>query len=191
MTRQLLDLAVMMHVDHDRAAREQMARLAARLGYIAVHVPRECSLASEEMDSLVKAAQPALVVVDTDGEQPGRVRSADADVVRAARRELNAAGDRRPLVVDVPISIGRTRNEAAARAERDPRFVGDAHPEVSGVFGTFEQAQAHVLALAEAGADVLLVTVPDELDVADVLAQVRALVVGATPALFSRAHGTQ
>jgi hypothetical protein len=57
---------------------------------------------------------------------------------------------------------------------------------VSGVFGTFEQAQQQVLALARAGAEVLLVTVPDELDVADVLAQVRALVVGATPALFRR-----
>jgi hypothetical protein len=141
--------------------------------------------------SLVAAAQPALVVVDTDDEQPGRVRSAESEVVRATRRELDAAGDARPLVVDVPISIGRTRNEAVARAERDPRFVGDAHPEVSGVFGTFEQAQARVLALAEAGADVLLVTVPDELDVADVLAQVRALVVGATPALFSRAQRPQ
>jgi len=187
MTRQLLDLAVMMHAEHDRAAREQMARLAGRLGYAAVHVPRECSLSSDDVDSLVAAARPAIVVVDTDGDQTGRVRSVSLDVVRAARRELDAAADGRPLVVDVPVSIGRTRNEAAARAERDPRFVGDAHPEVSGVFGTFEQAQACVLALAEAGADVLLVTVPDELDVADVLAQVRALVVGATPALFSRA----
>ena len=188
MNGHLLDLAVMMHADHDRVAREHMARLAGRLGYLAVHVPAQCALTSDEVDSLVAAAQPALVVVDTDGEQPGRVRSADADAVRAARRELDAVGDRRPLVVDVPISIGRTRNEAVARADRDPRFVGDAHPEVSGVFGTFEQAQACMLELAEAGADVLLVTVPDELDVADVLAQVRALVVGATPALFSKAR---
>jgi len=185
MTGQLLDLAVMLHADHDRAAREHMARLAGRLGYLAVHVPVPCALTSDEVDSLVAAAEPALVVVDTDGDQPGRVRSADPDAVRAVRHQLDAAGDRRPLVVDVPISIGRTRNEAVARAERDPRFVGDAHPEVSGLFGTFEQAQTLVLALAEAGADVLLVTVPDELDVADVLAQVRALVVGPTAALFS------
>jgi len=41
-----------------------------------------------------------------------------------------------------------------------------------------------VLALARAGAEVLLLTVPHEQDVADVLAQVRALVVGATPALL-------
>jgi hypothetical protein len=186
MTDQLLALAVMLHADHDRVAREHMARLAARLGYVAVHVPSGCAPTPDEVQSLVVAAEPATVVIDVDGDQPGRVRSADLDVVRAARQELDDAGDRRPLVVDVPISIGRTRNEAVARAERDPRFVGDAHPRVSGVFGTFEEAQVRVLALAEAGADVLLVTVPDELDVADVLAQVRGLVVGATPALFSK-----
>ncbi|MFZ8980179.1 MAG: hypothetical protein ACO21P_12195 [Candidatus Nanopelagicales bacterium] len=43
-----------------------------------------------------------------------------------------------------------------------------------------------MLELARAGAEVLLLTVPDELDIADVLAQIRALVVGATPALFQR-----
>jgi hypothetical protein len=186
MTDQLLDLAVMLHPDHGPDARAHMARLAGRLGYAAVHVPPGCALAADEVDALVVAADPAVVVVDTDEEQPGRVRSADVDVVRAARRALDAAGDRRPLVVDVPISIGRTRNEAVARADRDPRFVGEAHPERCGVFGTFEQAQLQVLALAEAGAEVLLVTVPDELDVADVLAQVRALMVGATPALFRK-----
>jgi 4-hydroxy-3-methylbut-2-en-1-yl diphosphate synthase IspG/GcpE len=57
---------------------------------------------------------------------------------------------------------------------------------VCGIFGTFEQAQEQVLELARAGAEVLLVTVPDEQDIADVLAQVRALVVGATPALLER-----
>jgi alkanesulfonate monooxygenase SsuD/methylene tetrahydromethanopterin reductase-like flavin-dependent oxidoreductase (luciferase family) len=88
--------------------------------------------------------------------------------------------------VAIPISIGRTYNEAVARADRDERFVGDAHPRESGIFGTFEQAQEQVLELARAGAEVLLVTVPHELDVADVLAQVKALVVGATPALFDR-----
>ncbi len=188
MTEQLLALAVMLHAGHDRSAREHMARLASRLGYIAVHLPDGCELAQDELDALVAAADPAMVVVDTDDESPGRVRGADLAEVRAVRRALDANGDRRPLVVDVPTSIGRTRSEAVARAQRDPRFVGDAHPEVSGVFGTFEQAQTQVLALAEAGADVLLVTVPDELDVGDVLAQVRALVVGATPALFGRAE---
>ena len=43
-----------------------------------------------------------------------------------------------------------------------------------------------MLALAHAGAEVLLVTLPYELDIADLLAQVKALVVGATPALFQQ-----
>ena len=86
----------------------------------------------------------------------------------------------------MPVSIGRTYNEAVARADRDPRFVGEAHPQASGIFGTFEQAQEQVLALARAGAEVLLVTLPYELDIADLLAQVKALVVGATPALFQQ-----
>ena len=186
MTDQLLALAVALHEGLGPAEREHLARLAGRLGYTAVHLPAGCALSSDEVDSLVEAALPALLVIDTVDVAPGRVRGADLDRVRAARRELDAADHARPLVVEVAISIGRTRNEAVARAERDPRFVGDAHPQVSGIFGTFEQAQVQVLDLAAAGADLLLVTVPDELDVADVLAQVRALVVGATPALFDR-----
>ena len=90
------------------------------------------------------------------------------------------------VTVAVPLAIGRTRSEAVARADRDPRFVGDRHPEVSGIFGTFEQAQQQVLALAEAGASRLIVTLAHELDVADLLAQTRALVVGATPALLAK-----
>ncbi len=182
----LLGLAVKLHVGHDAAQREQLARLAGRLGYVAVHLPPDLSLEEEEMEALVRAADPSMVVVDQPGAAPGRVVGTDLEQIRAARRALDAAHDRRPLVVDVPVSIGRTRNEAVARADREPRFVGAAHPEVAGIFGTFEQAQEQVLALAAAGAEVLLVTVPDELDIADVLAQVRALVVGATPALFGK-----
>lgn len=73
-----------------------------------------------------------------------------------------------------------------ARAGRDPRFVGAAHPEATGLFGTFEQAQIQVLELARAGADELRVTLADEIDVADLLAQTRALVVGPTAALWQR-----
>jgi hypothetical protein len=187
MTDQLLELALMLHPEHDRATREHLARLAGRLGYVAVHVPVGCPLTPDELETLVVAADPARVIVDVERDEPGRVRSADVAVVQRARRDLDVAGDPRRLVVDVPISIGRTRNEAVARADREPRFAGEAHPERCGVFGTFEQAQVQVLGLAHAGADVLLVTVPDERDVADVLAQVKALMVGATPALFRQA----
>ena len=184
----LLDLAVMLHPDDDLMAQALMARLAGRLGYFAVHVPVEsgANLEPEAIETLIEAADPAMLIVDDGAITEGIVRRNDPELVRAARAALDAREDHRPLIVAVPISIGRTFNEAMARADRDPRFVGDAHPQVSGIYGTFEQAQEQVLELARAGAEVLLVTVPHELDVADILAQVKALVVGATPALFER-----
>lgn len=186
MADQLLDLAVMLHGEHTPAQREHVARLAGRLGYLAVHLPAGTAATAQELDALIVAADPAMVVVDESGPVPGIVHRNDPELVRRARAELDRSEDHRPLIVAVPISIGRTRNEAVARADRDARFVGDAHPEQTGIFGTFEQAQEQVLDLARAGAEVLLLTVPDESDIADVLAQVKALVVGATPALFDR-----
>ena len=186
MADQLLDLAVMLHSGHTPAQREHMARLAGRLGYFAVHLPAGTGVSGDEIDALIAAADPAMVVVDESGVAPGIVHRNDPALVRQVRAALDQAEDHRPLIVAVPISIGRTRNEAVARADRDPRFVGDAHPQVTGIFGTFEQAQEQVLELARAGAEVLLLTVPDESDIADVLAQIKALVVGATPALFDR-----
>lgn len=183
---QLLDLAVMLRPEADADERILVARLAGRLGFLAVHVPMaaDASLDPEEFERLAEAAGPAMVVMDDGAENPGIVRRNDPGLVRNARAHLDAVEDSRPLVVAVPISIGRTHNEAVARADRDPRFRGERDPRVVGVFGTFEQAQEQVLALARAGAEVLLVTVPHEQDIADVLAQVRALVVGATPALL-------
>lgn len=184
----LLDLAVMLHPDDDLMAQALMARLAGRLGYFAVHVPVAAgdNLPPEAIETLIEAADPAMLVVDDGAITEGIVRRNDPALVRVARAALDTREDHRPLIVAVPISIGRTLNEAMARADRDPRFVGDAHPSAVGIYGTFEQAQEQVLELARAGAEVLLVTVPHELDVADILAQVKALVVGATPALFER-----
>jgi hypothetical protein len=116
--------------------------------------------------------------------------------VRAAAAGRSAAGlrpDQHPITVALPVAIGRTANEAEARASRDPRFAAD-HPRERGLFGTHDQAQAQVLELAAAGADLLRVTVADEVDVADLLAQVRSLVVGgdagaARPARMSRGRG--
>lgn len=188
MSEQLMDLAVMLRPDADPTERELVARLAGRLGYCAVHVPVADGqgFPSAEIDRLIDAAGPAMVVLDDGSDAEGVVRRNDPELVRQARAQLEAREDARPLIVAVPISIGRTYNEAMARADRDARFIGDAHPRESGIFGTFEQAQEQVLELARAGAEVLLVTVPHELDIADVLAQVKALVVGATPALFDR-----
>jgi hypothetical protein len=124
---------------------------------------------------------------------PTRPDSLTGIAVAAAQRA--AAGltpADHPVVAALPASIGRTWNEAEARAGRDPRFAagfaGSAgeDPRRSGLFGTYEQAQSQVLELAAAGADGLRVTVPDEVDVADLLAQVRSVVVGATPVLHAR-----
>ena len=106
--------------------------------------------------------------------------SNDPAAVAVERARLDAGSVTRPLQVAVPISLGRTMNEAIARADREPRFAGVRHPRHVGIFGTFEQAQEQVLALARAGADDLVLDVPIARDVADVLAQIRALVVGAT-----------
>lgn len=188
MTENLLDLALMLRADQDLAALKYRTVLASRLGYLAVHIPHseEHPVSAESIDELVTAAGPMMVVLDEGSDSVGVVRSFDLGAVQRARAELDSLEDARPLIVAVPISIGRTLSEAVARADREPAFTGDAHPRNSGIFGTFEQAQQQVLDLAHAGAEVLLVTVPEEEDIADVLAQVKALVVGATPALFNR-----
>lgn len=188
MSENLLDLALMLRPNQDLAALKYRTALASRLGYLAVHIPYSDAqaLPAEYIDELVEVAGPMMVVLDDGAPSVGVVRTYDLDAVRRARTELDSLEDSRPLIVAVPISIGRTLNEAVARADREPLFTGEAHPQNSGIFGTFEQAQEQVLELAHAGAEVLLVTVPEEEDIADVLAQVKALVVGATPALFKR-----
>jgi hypothetical protein len=90
------------------------------------------------------------------------------------------------VVAAVTVSIGRTASEAAARASRDPRLADERHPRYAGVFGTLDDAQEQVLALARAGADTLLATLPDDVDVADLLAQLRSAVAGPTPLLHRR-----
>ena len=116
-------------------------------------------------------------------------RTETVSALAVAARARTGAGltpDRHPIVAALPVSIGRTLNEAVARALRDPRFAGAGHPREVGLFGTHEQAQGQVLDLAGAGADALRVTLAEEIDVADLLAQVRSLVVGATPVLHAR-----
>lgn len=117
---------------------------------------------------------------ETRAETVGKIAATVAERARAG-----LGPDQHVVVASLPVAIGRTLNEAEARALRDPRFVAE-HPRESGLFGTYEHAQEQVLDLAAAGADLLRVTVADEVDVADLLAQVRSLVVGATPVLHAR-----
>jgi hypothetical protein len=186
----LLSLALLLPPGLTAEAALHFARLAGRLDYVAVHISLEDALDQGFVTELRAAAAPAAVVVATDGTAGGIVHANDPVQVAAERRAMDQDGVTRPLLVAVPVSIGRTMNEAVARADREPRFTGDRHPQVSGIFGAFEQAQEQVLALARAGADGLIADVPVDLDVADVLAQVKALVVGATPALLERSGTT-
>jgi hypothetical protein len=181
-TRQLLSLAVALPPGLPPAQALAIATMAGRLGFSAVHLT-DASPAGD-LDRLAAAAAPALVVTGFPADAPGLVRSNDPGLVAEVRAELDAAGETRPLLVAVPISVGRTLSEAAARADLEPRFA-ERHPRDVGIFGPFEQAQDQVLALARAGADGLVLDEPLAHDVADVLAQIRALVVGATPELIN------
>jgi hypothetical protein len=106
--------------------------------------------------------------------------------VRIARDGAGLSPLQFAVMVAMTVSIGRTRSEANARALRDPAFHGVRHPEVAGLFGTLEQAQAQAMALARAGVDMVRATLADEHDIADLLAQLRAVAVGPTVVLHAR-----
>jgi hypothetical protein len=82
------------------------------------------------------------------------------------------------------VALGRTMGEAEARALGDPHFAGGQLRD-SGLFGTFEDCQEQVLDLARAGVDVIRADVASARDIADLLAQLVAVVTGATPKLYS------
>ncbi len=178
-SRTLLELVVVLHPGHGAKRQDHVALLAGRLGLAGVLAPATTS--QQRLADLAAIAAPARVI-SADEPVPGLVHGLDVEAVRAARSAIQGG----PVVVELSVAIGRTMNEAVARADRDPRFRGSAHPRECGLFGPFEQAQKQVLELARAGATQLRVVLADELDVADLLAQVRALTVGATPALLER-----
>jgi hypothetical protein len=84
---------------------------------------------------------------------------------------------RRPgeLVVEVPVSIGRTRAEAEARAT--DWFAELGSPREQGLFGTLEDCQEQAGALAVLGVRDLCCVLPGS-DVADVIAQLSAVGIG-------------
>jgi alkanesulfonate monooxygenase SsuD/methylene tetrahydromethanopterin reductase-like flavin-dependent oxidoreductase (luciferase family) len=112
---------------------------------------------------------------------------AAADMVRVAEqaRELRAAvalAGRDPaslgVAVRLPVSIGRTVAEAAARWDAEPAFAALGPPGRAGVFGTLEQCHERVIALAHAGVTDLRCMLPNAPDVHDVIAQATAMTVG-------------
>jgi hypothetical protein len=88
-----------------------------------------------------------------------------------------AAG--RPVLVEVAVSVGRTAAEADARADGEELFTVIGHPRRQGLFGTLEECQADAARLVHAGATELVCHLPHSQDLPDVLAQLRAISVGA------------
>ena len=74
-----------------------------------------------------------------------------ADEARAEAQEIGRDPATLGVAALVPVSIGRTSTEAEARADRDPRFASLGHPRDVGIFGTLEECQDRVIALAHAG----------------------------------------
>jgi hypothetical protein len=121
-------------------------------------------------------------------EEAAGLAEVQARLAEAVARRRADARDRRqfPISVALTVSIGRTMSEAQARAMRDPALSGARDPRTAGLFGTLEHAQEQALRLARAGADAVRATLADEHDVADLLAQLRAVAVGPTPVLHGR-----
>jgi hypothetical protein len=101
-------------------------------------------------------------------------RELDAAVTAAA---ATAAG--RPVLVEVAVSVGRTSAEASARADGEELFALTGHPRAQGLFGTLEECQAAAARLLHAGATELVCYLPSSHDLPDVLAQLRAISIGA------------
>jgi alkanesulfonate monooxygenase SsuD/methylene tetrahydromethanopterin reductase-like flavin-dependent oxidoreductase (luciferase family) len=143
--------------------------------------------------------RPTVAVEVGDPERLGRARlawlaevaddllvaAADVDRVaeqaRALREALALAG-RDPASLGVaarlPVSIGRTVAEAAARWNAEPAFAALGPPTQAGVFGTLEQCHDRVIALAHAGVTDLRCVLPAAPDIHDVIAQATAMTVG-------------
>ncbi|HUG49078.1 MAG TPA: hypothetical protein VMP67_11780 [Candidatus Limnocylindria bacterium] len=101
-----------------------------------------------------------------------------ADEARAEALELGRSADTLGVAVTLPVSIGRTEAEASARADRDAVFARLGHPRDIGIFGTLEDCQDRVIALAHAGVTDLRAILPSSIDVHDVIAQLTAMTVG-------------
>ena len=90
-----------------------------------------------------------------------------------------AGAGTRPVWAEVAVSVGRTTAEAQARADREELFSVVGHPADGGLFGTLEECQASAARLAHAGATELICYLPQCSDLPDVLAQLRAIAIGA------------
>jgi len=137
--------------------------------------PLQMAIAARVADDVVVPADRA-----SDIEAiAGRVRAACVEV----GRDPATLG----LSLEVPVSIGRTRAEAEARADHESIFRTVGSPMEAGVFGTLEECQERVIQLAHAGVTDLRCILPNSDDVHDVLAQLTAIAVGTTDILAPNA----
>jgi alkanesulfonate monooxygenase SsuD/methylene tetrahydromethanopterin reductase-like flavin-dependent oxidoreductase (luciferase family) len=159
--------------------RAEVDRLRAGFGdhrprpTVAVEVGDPERMDREQLDWLARVADDVLVA------------AADVDRVAEQARALRAAfplAGRDPaglgVAVRLPVSIGRTVAEAAARWDAEPAFAALGPPTQAGVFGTLEQCHERVIALAHAGVTDLRCVLPNAPDVHDVIAQATAMTVG-------------
>lgn len=91
-----------------------------------------------------------------------------------------------PLAVLAMCSIGRTSAEARARADGDPLFSIAGQPADGGIFGTLEECQQRVLALALRGVADVRCALPGSPDVHDVIAQLGAVTTGTLTVLATK-----
>src|SRR5258705_2125965 len=106
-----------------------------------------------------------------------------ADAWRAAAAALGRDPATLGVAALLPVSVGWTVAEASARAEMDPTFARFGHPSDIGIFGTLEECQDRVIALAHAGITDLRCVLPATPDVHDVIAQLTAITIGTTDVL--------
>jgi alkanesulfonate monooxygenase SsuD/methylene tetrahydromethanopterin reductase-like flavin-dependent oxidoreductase (luciferase family) len=106
-----------------------------------------------------------------------------ADEARAEAAEIGRDPATLGVAAMLPVSIGRTGAEAEVRASADARFRVLGHPRDIGLFGTLEECQDRVIALAHAGITDLRCILPQAPDVHDVIAQLTAVTIGTTNVL--------
>ncbi|MEP6659682.1 MAG: hypothetical protein ABJD24_07185 [Acidimicrobiales bacterium] len=109
-------------------------------------------------------------------DDPARARAMASEVSHA--KVLVRPERDEPWARTVAVSIGRTEAEAAARADADPAFAHTGDPREGGLFGTLEQCQDAVIALAHQGVVDVRCVLPDAPDVHDVIAQLTAVAIG-------------
>jgi alkanesulfonate monooxygenase SsuD/methylene tetrahydromethanopterin reductase-like flavin-dependent oxidoreductase (luciferase family) len=115
--------------------------------------------------------------------RPGRDLSTSLDTVRDACLQVGRPAGILGVAVELPVSVGRTTAEAHARAEAEALFQVTGSPAEVGVFGTLEQCQERVIALAHEGVTDLRCVIPNSPDIHDVMAQLTAITVGTTDVL--------